>query len=129
MAVFRPQKDTVCELNFDDKFTFNLAIHEDTIKKISSIANAQLKKLKAINTEDEGALDEAYNSALDALDEILGEGASDKIMSLFESPGLIDVASVITFIAQEYAAQYEKVLGAYKAEGKTIPSTARRGRR
>lgn len=129
MAVFRPQTGAGCELNFDDKFTFTLPIHENTIKKITVIADAQLKKLKALDTENEGALDEAYNSALDALDELLGEGAADKIMTLFENPGLIDVASVITYIAEEYSEQYKKQLGAYKAEGKTIPSTARRGRK
>lgn len=129
MAVFRPQKEAVCELNFDDKFTFTLSIHEDTIKKISTIADAQLKKMKALDTENTDALDEAYNSTLDAIDDMLGEGASDKIMSIFEKPGLLEAAAVITYIAEEYSEQYKSTLGAYKAEGKTIPSTARRGRR
>jgi hypothetical protein len=129
MAIFRPQKEATCELNFDDKFTFTLPIHEDTIKKISTIADAQLKRLKALKTEDDNALDEAYNSALDAIDDILGEGASDEIMSIFEKPGLLDAAAVVTYIAEEYSEQYQKTLGAYKAEGKIIPSTTRRGRK
>lgn len=129
MAVFRPQKTNVCELNFDDTFTFTLPLHEETIRDIAKIAGEQVKKLKSLTAEDDTAFDEAYNSSLDAIDDILGEGAADKIMSLFEKPGILEAASVITYISEEYSEQYGKNLKGYKAEGKVPPATARRGRK
>ena len=127
MAIFRPTKTNVCELNFDDKYTYTLPIHEETINNISSIATKQLEMLKQLDTTDKNSIDTAYNSALDAIDDILGEGASDEIMSLFENAGILEVAGVINFIATEYANEYKKALEKYKANG-TIPDV-KRGRR
>ena len=129
MSVFRPQKASDCEFNFDDKITYSLPLHEDTIKKLSDIASEQIKTLKAIDQTEEGAFDKAYNLSLDALDEIFGEGAGADIMSIFENPGLTDIADVINYIVSEYSTQYEKRMGAYKAAGKIPPNAKPRGRR
>lgn len=130
MAVFRPQNNNVCELNFDDKFTFTLPLHENTVNEIATIAKKQLEILQALSTEDSASIDKAYNSALDGIDAILGEGASEKIVTLFDNPGIVEVASVIMYISKEYSEQYEKMLNKYKATGTVPPdSSPNRGRR
>lgn len=128
MAVFRPQeKKQVCELNFDDKYTYELQLHEDVAKTIAVAADKQLKFIESLKEDDVSAIDKAYNAALDAIDEMLGEGAGADIMSLYEKPGLLDVAEVITFIGEEYKAAYSKRLNKHKASG-TVPAV-NRGRR
>ena len=66
-----------------------------------------------------------FNSSLDAIDEILGEGAGEKIMSIFENPSLFDVAAVINYISETYKGDYEKMLGGHKKAG-TVPQSVRR---
>ena len=128
MAVFRPQeKKQVCELNFDDKYKYELLLHEDVARTIAAAAEKQLKLVEGLKENDASVIDKAYNAALDAIDEILGEGAGADIMSLYEKPGLVDVAEVITFIGQEYKAAYSERLKVYKSTGNVPP--AARGRR
>lgn len=131
MAVFRPANTNECELNFDDKFTYNILLHEETLRSIATLADKQVKALSALNAEDEGALDKAYNMALDAIDEILGVGAGADIMSLYEKPSITDVADVISFITKEVSEQYKQMLNKYKSTGTPPPfkEGAQRGRR
>ena len=131
MATFRPTKSQECELNFDDKFIYHIPLHEDTINKIASVSEKQVRNLRAINTEDEDALDKAYNMSLDAIDEILGEGAGADIMTLYDKPSVFNVGEVILYISNEVKEQYEQMLSKYKATGKMPPAkvTDKRGRR
>lgn len=126
MSTFRPnQAGRVCTLNFDDKFTFELPLHEETSRKLAKIAEKRIEETKKINPEDEGAFESLYNSSLDALDEILGAGAGDQIMSIYEKPSLFDVAEVISFISETYKADYNKMLSGYKAAGNVPPAVRR----
>lgn len=126
MAVFRPQeRKQVCILNFDDKFKYELQIHEDVAKTIAETADRQLKFVEELKADDAKAVDKAYNAVLDAIDEILGEGAGADIMSLYERPGLLDVAEVITFIGTEYKTAYSECLNKHKTSG-TVPTRGRR---
>ena len=128
MSTFRPTREKrVCVLNFDDKFRYELSLHEETLQKITSVSDQQIKALEAIRPDTPDALNDAYNMTLDALDEILGEGAGADIMSLYDKPGLFDVADVITYIGNEYRAAYAEQLGNQKAGG--LNRDARRGRR
>ena len=127
MSVFRPTKDRVCKLNFDDKFFYELSLHEETATALGKIADKQLQYAKSINENDPEAINKAYNSTLDAIDEMLGEGAGADIMSLDDRPSLFDVAEVIRYISAEYSAAYSEHLEAHKATG-TIPPSVR-GRR
>lgn len=126
MSTFRPnQAGRVCTLNFDDKFTFEMPLHEETSRKVAKIAEKQIESLKKINPEDEGAFEALFNSSLDAIDEILGEGAGDKIMSMYETPSLFDVAEVVTFISDTYKEDYNKLMSGYKAAGAVPPAVRR----
>ena len=112
MAVFRPSQK-VCELNFNDKFFYNLPLHEDTADKIDEA----MKALNKIAPKDRAGIDEAYNASLDIIDGILGEGASEDVMSIFEKPGTLDVMDVLYFILDEWKT-------AFSAEVEKMKSTA-----
>lgn len=124
MATFRPSQN-VCELNFDDKYRYRLPLHEDTADAIDK----SLKNLENIAPKDRAGVDDAYNVALDIIDELLGEGASDNIMSLFEKPGTLEVWSVLNYILDEWKTAYSAELDKIKSTA-TLPNRAeRRARR
>lgn len=125
MATFRPTINT-CNLNFDDKFTYSIPLNENAMRRIANICKEQLNTLKQMEGDDESAIDRAYNLCLDALDEIIGEGAGADIMSIFDNPGLLELGQVINYIAEEYSEQYKSVFPANKKE---IPVVMKRGRR
>ena len=108
MAVFRPSQN-VCELNFDDKHFFTLPLHEDSADAI----DAAVKKLEKLAPKDRAGIDEAYNTALDVIDDLLGEGAAEKVMSLYDNPGTLEVWAVLHYILDEWktawGAELEKV--------------------
>lgn len=122
MATFRPTNNT-CELNFDDKFYYTLPLGEKTLHRIADICDAQIKALKQLNEHDKDALSKAYNLSLDALDEMLGEGAGADIMSIFDDPGLLEIGQVITYISEEYGEKYKA------AFPQSRPTPDKRGRR
>lgn len=128
MGVFRPSREKrVCTLNFDDKFSYELPLHEDTARNIAAICDKQKEALERIKADDPTAFDKAYNSSLDALDEILGEGAGADIMSIYENPGLFDIAEVVNYIVDEFKAAYGALMNEQKKTG-PAPNRAR-GRR
>lgn len=127
MATFRPTRESVCKLNFDDKFYYELPLNEETIRNIAKIAEKQQKFLSELNNTDSETFNKAYNASLDALDEILGEGAGADIMSLYDKPDLFSIVEVITYISEEFNAAYSEKLNSMKATG-TVPSVSR-GRR
>ena len=108
MATFRPIQN-VCELNFDDKFFYSLPLHEDTA---DAIDGARIK-LDKIAPKDRAGIDAAYNTALDIIDDLLGEGAAENIMTIFDKPGTLEVWSVLYYILDEwktaYAAEVERM--------------------
>lgn len=118
MATFRPTKNT-CELNFDDKFIFELPLHEDTADKIDEA----FKKLKTTAPKDRAGVDEAYNTALDIIDGVLGEGAAEQIMTIYETPGSLEVIEVLTYIFNEWAAAYNKASDNIAGKMAAIPTT------
>lgn len=133
MAVFRPEQESnVCKLNFDDKFNYELPLHEDENLRIANIAKEQVKKLKGLqNVDTREVYDKIYNDMLDALDEILGEGAGADIMSIFPKPSLLDVGDVLTYITKEYGLAYNARLNKHKAAASVPKSQAggKKGRR
>ena len=125
MAVFRPNKNKECTFNFDDKFTYSLPVNETVMLKIGNIAKKQAEFVQSLNAEAPDILDKVYNSTLDTLDDIFGEGAGADIMSIYDSPTLFDVAEVVKYISEEYTEAFSGVLNACKVEGTSVP----RGRR
>lgn len=124
MAVFRPANN-VCELNFDDKYFYTLPLHEDTAEDIDKA----LKKMGRLAPKDMAGINEAYNATLDVIDELLGEGAADNIMSIFEKPGTLEVWSVLYYILDEWKAAYSVELEKIKSTAQLPNRAERRARR
>lgn len=124
MAVFRPTTNAnVCTLNFDDKLTYEIPLHENTLKSIQNIAIDMQKKILALKGNDEDLEKEVYNISLDAFDEILGEGAGADIMSIFHKPSLFDVAEVLSYIVKEYTLAFHAKLNKVKTEAVFAPES------
>ena len=125
MAVFRPSQK-VCELNFNDKFFYNLPLHEDTADKIDEA----MKALNKLAPKDRAGVDEAYNATLDVIDGILGEGAAEDVMSIFENPGTLEVWDVLYYILDEWKNAYSAELDKMKSTAQLPTNRAeRRARR
>jgi hypothetical protein len=124
MAVFRPSQK-VCELNFDDTHYFNLPLHEDTADAIDKAVN----KLGKLAPKDRAGIDEAYNAALDIIDELLGDGAAENIMSLYDKPGTLEVWNVLYYILDEWKTAYSAELDKIKSTTATPNRAERRARR
>ena len=117
MAVFKPTSERKnCILEFDNNIRYELPIHEEILDKISAMAKKQLATLKGIDNGAENATDEIYNTLLDAIDDILGDGAGADIMTVFNKPGILDAGEVIFFIVNEYRKAYSARLNALKAD-------------
>lgn len=123
MAVFRPTQN-VCTLNFDDKYTYDLPLHEDFADVIDHAA----EKFKGLAPKDRKGVDEAYNKALDVIDDILGEGAAEEVMSLYDKPGTLEVWAVLMFIMKEWQEAYSAALEKLKQSG-AVPPVNRAERR
>lgn len=124
MAVFRPSNN-VCKLNFDDRFFYELPLHEDTADAIDK-ATAKLAK---VAPKDREGVDDAYNIALDIIDDIIGEGAADEIMTIFEKPGTLEVWSVLYYILDEWKEAYSAELEKIKKTADLPNRETRRARR
>ena len=124
MAVFRPTNN-VCELNFDDRFFYTLPIHEDTADAIDKA----MQKLGKLAPKDRGDVDAAYNTALDVIDELLGDGAAENIMTIFEKPGTLEVWNVLYYILDEWKTAYNAELEKLKSTAQMPSRSERRARR
>lgn len=124
MAVFRPANN-VCELNFDDKFFYSLPLHEDTADAIDKA----LGKMGKLAPKDRAGIDEAYNATLDIIDEILGEGAAEDIMTIFDKPGTLEIWNVLYYILDEWKAAYSAELEKIKSTAQLPNRAERRARR
>ena len=130
MTTFRPRKQEVCTLNFNDKFIYELPLNEAKAREMAEIGAQQAETMQSLDPNDEKSLDKAYNYALDAIDAMLEAGAGADIMSIFEQPSLLDVADVINYIGEEYKVAYSELFKQAKQAGDIDRITApARGRR
>ena len=95
-------KDYSCKLTFGE-FEFELPLNEQTADKIDKAFSDKMLPPKFEGIED---IDAFYNKVMDAIDEVLGEGAADNIMSRFKHAGAMEVLSVVNYITSEWNAQY-----------------------
>lgn len=111
MALFTPQQNTV-ELNFNNEYIYHLELSEDVARRIEKAG----KIIADVNPRTLDEINAAYNKAMDVIDMVLDdEEASEKIMSLWEHPGTVEVLSVIHFILKEWEKEYRIVLGNMKS--------------
>ena len=132
MAVYRPnEKEDVCTLNFDDKFIYEISLDEETNIRIAEIGEKHIAELKKLDDSTPESFKKAYNSTLDAIDEILGDSAGADIMSLHKKAGLMQVCNVLNFILGEYGTAYKAMFDKYKATATLPPEhpAVKRGRK
>ena len=124
MAVFRPA-EAVCKLNFDDKYIYTLPLHEDTAEAIDKAA----ERFGKLAPKDKAGVDDAYDTACDVIDELLGSGAAADIMSLYKNPGTLELWAVLLFILEEWKAAYSAEVEKIKKTAQLPNRAERRGRR
>lgn len=95
-------KDYSCKLTFGDK-VFELPLNEQTADLISKAFDNKLITPNMTSIDDVNAF---YDSVMDAIDNVLGEGSADEIMSRFAHPGTMELLSVVNYITGEWNAQY-----------------------
>lgn len=95
-------KDYSCKLKFGE-YEYNLPLNEQTADLISNTFADKVMPPKFENISD---MDAFYNNAMDAIDEVIGEGAAANIMSRFKHAGALEIMGVLNYISSEFNAQY-----------------------
>ena len=95
-------KDYSCTLKFGE-FEYNLPLNEQTADLIEKTFSDKVIPAKFEGIED---IDAFYNNVMDAIDKVLGEGATDNIMSRFKHAGAMEALSVVNYITTEFNTQY-----------------------
>lgn len=116
-------KDYSCKLTFGDK-VFELPLNEQTADLIAKSFDGKLAPNLA-NIDDVNAF---YDSLMNAIDDLLGEGSADLIMSRFKHPGTMEVLSVVQYITSEWNAQYSASVEEMKKTAQ-LPGVNRETRR
>lgn len=117
-------KDYSCNLKFGE-LEYNLPLNEQTAGLISKAFSDKVLPQKFEGLED---MDAFYNNIMDAIDEVLGEGAAEKIMSKFAHAGALEIMGVTNYISTEFNTQYA---AAFEEMKKTahLPSVGNREQR
>ena len=95
-------KDYSCSLKFGE-LEFSIPLNEQTAGVIEKAFSNKVLPPKFEGLED---MDAFYNNVMDAIDEVLGEGAAEKIMSRFAHAGALEIMGVVNYISTEFNAQY-----------------------
>jgi hypothetical protein len=95
-------KDYSCKLKFG-AYEYELPLNEQTAALLESAFSDKMLPPKFEGIED---IDAFYNKVMDAIDEVLGEGAAENIMSRFAHAGTMELLSVVNYIMSEWRTQY-----------------------
>ncbi len=101
MATFQFSEHQAVELDFCGELKFSLPMDDDTQDKLK-------KASKYLQDKSEGSdiqsLSELCDCVMDAIDDVLGEGAADQIAALKPDFGFWDALDVVQYISREYNA-------------------------
>lgn len=103
-------KDYSCKLKFDE-YEYSIPLNEQTAGLIEKAFSDKVLPPKFESLED---MDAFYNNVMDAIDEVLGEGAAENIMSRFEHAGALEIMGVVHYISTEFNAQYSAEFDEFK---------------
>lgn len=117
-------KDYSCELCFGDK-KYELPLNETTADLITKHLYGKTLPENVNGIEE---IEAFYDEIMDAIDEILGEGAADDIMSRFKHPGIMELFSVVNFITTEWNTQYSAIVDNMKQTAQLPNRETRRAR-
>lgn len=99
-------KDLECSLKFGE-IEYSLPLNEQTAELLDKAFNDKMLPPSFTGMAD---IDAFYNNVCDAIDNVLGEGAAENIMSKFKHPGTMELLSVANYITSEWNAQYAAVM-------------------
>lgn len=115
-------KDYSCKLTFKG-CEFELPLNEETAQLITDTLGNKTLPTQWSGKDD---IDAFYDSVMDDVDAILGDGAADAIMAGFKHAGILELLSVVNYIVTEFNTQYAAVVEEMK---KTTPQGNRATRR
>lgn len=123
-------KDYSCKLIFGG-LEYELPLNEQTAAEMDRIFSDKVLPTKFEGIAD---IDNFYNCVMDGIDELLGEGAAESIMSKFNHAGALEVLSVVQYISSEFNARYKEHIEEMKKTAnipnrETRRSTPKGGRR
>lgn len=99
-------KEYSCKLKFGEN-EYTIPLNEQTADLISRAFSDKVISADAHTLEDVNTF---YNNVMDTIDDVLGEGAAETIMSGFTHAGALEIMSVADYIATEFKTQYEAVV-------------------
>ena len=118
-------KNYSCELKFGE-YVFDLPLNEQTAELMEKAFYKKITEQKPTNAEE---INRAFDELMDSIDEVLGEGAADKVMERYKHPGLLEVMGVIKFILDEFNAHYKEAVEDMKKTAPVAVPTNREQRR
>lgn len=124
MATFQFTSRRV-ELEFPGGIKYALPLNEENRKKIETASKELVEKTKALRGKPGTAedLETLCDYTLDAVDAILGEGASEQIMENKPGYDFLDCCDLFKFVTSEFNAAFIREANAAKAKnGPTVPA-------
>ena len=123
MAVFQFTSRRV-ELDFPGGIKHSLPLNEDVRKKIETASKELVERTKALRGKPGTAedLESLCDYTLDAVDAILGEGASEQIMEHKPDYDFLDCCDLFKFVTSEFNAAFiREAKAANEKNGATAP--------
>ena len=120
MATFQFSERQAVKLDFCGELKFRLPLDDSTQDKLK-------KASKYLQDKSEGSdiqsLSELCDCVMDAIDDVLGEGAADQIAALKPDFGFWDALDVVQYISREYNAAKEKLVERFQSQRpQAVPS-------
>lgn len=114
MAMFQFSARQV-ELNFCDQIKCSVPLTDEVQKKVQDAAKELLRVSREAKTADgvKKTLDDLCDSVMDAIDEILGEGMSDRILELKGEYTFWDACDVFKYITDEINGAMRNLAASY----------------
>lgn len=122
MATFYFSNDRVVDLDFCEKYHKQIELNVDLVKRLKAAGEyISSKDIEIKENKDPSVLDTMSDYVMDAIDMILGDGESDKILELKPGYSVLDALEVFEYISDEINKVIDKLKNTY--EKNTAPST------
>jgi len=126
MATFQFSDHPGVDLDFCGKLSFRLPLDDETARRLKK-AGEYLSEKSRVN--DEQTLENLCDYVMDAIDDVLGEGAADQIAELKRDFNFWDALDVFQHISVEFSAAVGKESQRFKRPQPAAVPGNRAGRR
>lgn len=124
MATFQFSDHSV-HLDFCGELKYSLPLDQETAGRLRAVGKKMQADAQAVQGKDDTpeALERLCDSVMDAIDEVLGEGAADQIAALKPDFGFWDALEVFQYISDEFnRATTERAAQFTKSRPAPVPS-------